>query len=73
MTRIMTALAHTLSAQGAIDVSEAFIDASFAARQKREHKVGKTKRGKGTKIMAVADHNGLPVSICAESATPHEG
>jgi hypothetical protein len=32
----------------------------------------KTKRGKGTKIMAVADRNGLPVSVCAESATPHE-
>jgi transposase len=34
--------------------------------------VGKTKRGKGTKIMAVADRHGLPVSICTESATPHE-
>jgi hypothetical protein len=22
--------------------------------------------------MAVADRNGLPVSVCAESATPHE-
>jgi hypothetical protein len=35
-------------------------------------KVGKTKRGKGTKIMAVADRHGLPVSICIESATPHQ-
>lgn len=34
--------------------------------------MGKTKRGKGTKIMAVADRNGLPVSDCTESATPHE-
>src|SRR5258708_39143321 len=40
--------------------------------QKRGCKVGKTKRGKGTKIMAVADRNGLPVSVCIESATPHE-
>jgi transposase len=40
--------------------------------EKRGSKVGKTKRGKGTKIMAVADRNGLPVSICVESATPHE-
>ena len=39
---------------------------------KKGRKVGKTKRGKGTKIMAVADRNGLPVSVCAESATPHE-
>jgi transposase len=34
--------------------------------------VGKTKRGKGTKVMAVADGSGLPVAICAASATPHE-
>jgi len=34
--------------------------------------VGKTKRGKGTKVMAVADGSGLPVAISAGSATPHE-
>jgi hypothetical protein len=31
-------------------------------QQKGGLKVGKTKRGKGTKIMAVADRDGLPVS-----------
>ena len=40
--------------------------------RKRGPGVGKTKPGKGTKIMAVADRHGLPVSICTESATPHE-
>lgn len=44
----------------------------FRTRKKGGRKVGKTKRGKGTKIMAVADRNGLPVSVCIESATPHE-
>jgi transposase len=39
---------------------------------RRGAKVGKTKRGKGTKIMAVADCNGLPVAVSVESATPHE-
>jgi transposase len=34
--------------------------------------VGKTKRGKGTKLMAVADGNGLPVAVYAASASPHE-
>jgi len=34
--------------------------------------VGKTKRGKGTKIMAVADRHGLPVAIHIASASPHE-
>jgi transposase len=41
-------------------------------RKKGGAGVGKTKRGKGTKIMAVADGAGLPVAVCAESATPHE-
>ncbi|HZM88923.1 MAG TPA: transposase [Blastocatellia bacterium] len=34
--------------------------------------MGKTKRGKGTKIMAVADRHGLPVAVCTESASPAE-
>lgn len=34
--------------------------------------VGKTKRGKGTKLMAVADSAGLPIAIHACSASPHE-
>ncbi len=41
-------------------------------REKRGAGVGKTKRGKGTKIMAVADRNGLPIAIHTESASPHE-
>src|SRR5260370_20110040 len=32
-------------------------------RPKRGLRVGKTKRGKGTKIMAVADSHGLPVGF----------
>ena len=34
--------------------------------------MGKTKRGKGTKLMAVADGAGLPVAISVGSASPHE-
>ena len=34
--------------------------------------MGKTKRGKGTKIMAIADRSGLPLAICVSSASPHE-
>jgi transposase len=40
--------------------------------EKRGSGVGKTKRGKGTKLMAVADSAGLPVAIHATSASPHE-
>jgi transposase len=34
--------------------------------------VGKTKRGKGTKIMAVTDAGGTILSIAVESASPNE-
>jgi transposase len=34
--------------------------------------VGKTKRGKGTKIMGLADASGLPLAMDVTSASPHE-
>jgi transposase len=34
--------------------------------------VGKTKRGKGTKIMGIADRSGLPLALRTESASPSE-
>lgn len=40
--------------------------------QKRGDQVGKTKRGKGSKIMAIADGNGLPIAVHVASASPHE-
>ena len=42
------------------------------AGKKRGLAVGKTKRGKGTKILAIADTAGLPVAAHVESASPHE-
>ena len=40
--------------------------------KKRGSGVGKTKRGKGSKIMAIADAAGLPIAIDTGSASPHE-
>ena len=34
--------------------------------------MGKTKRGKGSKIMAVADGSGLPIAVHVDSASHHE-
>lgn len=42
------------------------------AGQKRGRLVGKTKRGKGTKIMGIADGHGLPLALRTESASPAE-
>ncbi len=44
----------------------------FRFGEKRGRQVGKTKRGKGTKIMAIVDGNGLPVAGRTESASPAE-
>jgi transposase len=40
--------------------------------EKRGKLVGKTKKGKGTKIMVLADGSGLPVAATIASATPAE-
>ncbi len=39
---------------------------------KRGDTVGLTKKGKGNKIMAICDANGLLISVLPTSATPHE-
>src|SRR5271167_1179205 len=44
----------------------------FCSGQKRGRCVGKTKRGKGTKIMGIADGHGLPLALRTESASPAE-
>src|SRR5687768_14185149 len=40
--------------------------------EKRGSAVGPTRRGKGSKIMAISDGHGLPVAIHVASASPHE-
>lgn len=45
---------------------------NLCGSEKRGFGVGKTKRGKGTKLMAVADGSGLPLALHTTSASPHE-
>jgi transposase len=44
----------------------------FCKCQKRGLHIGKTKKGKGTKIMAIADASGLPIAIRTFGASTHE-
>src|SRR5216683_4934477 len=44
----------------------------FQFGEKRGAAVGPTRRGKGSKIMAIADRHGLPVACSLASASPHE-
>jgi Putative transposase of IS4/5 family (DUF4096)/Transposase DDE domain len=69
---ILSMLAEALYDEGYLDLRETFIDGSFAPAKQGGARVGKTKRGKGSKIMAIADRHGLPVAVLVESATPHE-
>jgi transposase len=48
-------------------------DRCFLQRsQKGGSGIGKTKCGKGSKIMAIADGHGLPIAVYVASASPHE-
>jgi len=49
-----------------------FCGRNLCSGQKRGRLVGKTKRGKGTKIMGIADGHGLPLALRTESASPAE-
>src|SRR5690348_2716796 len=49
-----------------------FCGRDICSGQKRGRQVGKTKRGKGTKIMGIADGAGLPLALRTESASPAE-
>ncbi|MGH8649780.1 MAG: IS5 family transposase [Burkholderiales bacterium] len=70
--RVLEALAEDLRSRGKLDLAECFIDATFVAAKKGAPAVGKTKRGKGTKLMAVADGAGAPIAVHTASASPHE-
>lgn len=71
LTRLLEAPAADLRDRGGIELRECFVDGTLP-RRKRCGCVGRTKRGKGTKIMALADGAGLPLAVCIGSASPHE-
>jgi hypothetical protein len=71
LRRILEALTEDLLARGALDLGECFIDGTFVVA-KGVPGVGTTKRGNGTKLMAVADRAGLPLAVHTAAASPHE-
>ena len=69
------ALAHagtTPQGRWRVGFERMFCGRDFCSGQKRGRHVGKTKRGKGTKIMGIADGHGLPLALRTESASPAE-
>src|SRR5579883_87318 len=61
-----------LAGRGRVGFEGVVCGRDFCAGQKRGRLVGKTKRGKGTKIMGIADSQGLPLALRTESASPAE-
>lgn len=51
---------------------ECFIDGSFCPARGGGDGIGKTKAGKGIKIMIAVDAQGLPIAVSSYSASPHE-
>ena len=72
LRNVLTDLANTLREEGGIDESESFIDATFASAKGGGTGVGKTKRGKGVKILGIVDRHGLPLSVSTHAANHHE-
>lgn len=69
---VLTDLANALREEGELDESESFIDATFAMAKGGGEYIGKTKRGKGVKIMAIVDRHGLPLAVSTHAANHHE-
>ena len=61
LRQVLTDVANELRDKGVLDEEESFIDATFAMAKGGGAEIGPTKRGKGMKIMALADRHGLPL------------
>jgi transposase len=72
LREVLTQLANALREQGDIDERESFIDACFASAKGGGDAIGKTRRGKGVKILAIVDRHGLPLSVSTHAANHHE-
>ena len=72
LREILTQLANELRERGELDESECFIDATFASAKGGGNEIGKTRRGKGVKILAIVDRHGLPLSVSTHAANHHE-
>jgi transposase len=69
---VLDDVAADLQAAGLLDLRECFIDGSFAPAKRGGAGVGKTKKGKGSKLMAVVEAHGVPIALTIDSANPHE-
>ena len=72
LKRVLHALANDLAAARRLRSDRSLHRRHLRGGEKRGGCVGNTRKGKGTKIMAIADGRGLPLAIGIESASPGE-
>ncbi|QDT89924.1 Transposase DDE domain protein [Gimesia algae] len=70
--RSVAAIARTLRPPKAGGLVRSIRGRHILPRKKKGADVGKTKRGKGTKLMLLVDGNGLPLALDRTSASPAE-
>ena len=70
--RLSQQLGSELEGLGLLDLREGAIDGTFVSAKRGGEAVGKTKRGKGSKVMVMTEKNGIPISVTVCSASPHE-
>ena len=70
--RMLQAAGQLIERRGQYKLYECFIDGAFSPARGGGDGVGKTKAGKGVKMVMLVDAQGLPVAVQTASATPHE-
>ena len=69
---VMARLSGPTPGTGADSVGRVLCGRHLRTRQKGGRKVGKTKRGKGTKLMVLVDGAGTPLGLHVAAASPAE-
>ena len=70
--RIMFDAGRLVEERDGFRLYECFVDGTFSKAKGGGDGIGKTKAGKGVKIMVLVDARGLPVAVDTCSASPHE-
>jgi len=69
---MMEFIAGELEKHGEVGLEECFLDGSFVRAKGGGDQIGKTKSGKGQKLMLMVDANGLPIAARTAPANPGE-
>lgn len=72
LVKALRALDEDLKARGKLDFEEAFVDGTHAGAKRGDPWWARNRRGNATKIMAMADGNGLPLSATLAAGQRNE-